>query len=118
MGFADTLSQNEETSQTVNYNNKKKELCDKEKQEATEQHRPWVTVLDTNINEDDIKNGFFELDWNEAFIELLLDEGYSGESQEEIVEKWFNSIIFNILQEEGMEPAEFKSGNVVNFLKQ
>ena len=35
------------------------------KQVATEKKEPWVQVLDTHVNKDNIKNGFFELDWNE-----------------------------------------------------
>lgn len=115
MSFVDKLSQNE--AKTSSKIDKLKELHELEKKEATEQNKPWVNVLNTHVNENDIKNGFFELDWNDIFIEVLLDEGYIGESQEEIVEKWFNTIIANILNEEGYEPDSVNSGNVVNFLK-
>ena len=37
---------------------------EKEKQEATKKGEPWVAVLDTQVNPDNIRNGFFELDWN------------------------------------------------------
>ena len=43
----------------------------KEKEEATAKNEPWVAVLDTQLNPDNIKNGFFELDWNNQFIEEL-----------------------------------------------
>ena len=58
-------------------------------------------MLDTQVNPDNIRNGFFELDWNNEFIEQLLDAGYSGESNEEIVDKWFKSVIIQMLEEEG-----------------
>ena len=77
----------------------------KEKEEATAKGEPWVAVLDTKINEDNIRNGFFELDWNNEFIEKLLDAGYKGESNEQIVDAWFKTIARNILQEEGMDPT-------------
>ena len=77
----------------------------KEKEEATAKGEPWVAVLDTKINEDNIRNGFFELDWNNEFIEKLLDAGYKGESNEQIVDAWFRTIARNILQEEGMDPT-------------
>ena len=77
----------------------------KEKEEATAKGEAWVAVLDTKINEDNIKNGFFELDWNNEFIEKLLDAGYKGESNEQIVDAWFKTIARNILQEEGMDPT-------------
>ena len=37
-------------------------ILNKEKQEATDKGEAWVGVLDTQINPDNIKNGFFELD--------------------------------------------------------
>jgi hypothetical protein len=76
-----------------------------EKQEATRLGESWVAVLDTQINPDNIKNGFFELDWNNQFIEELLDAGYSGETNEQIVDSWFRTIAMQILGDEGLETA-------------
>ena len=70
---------------------------DAEKAEATAKGEPWVAVLDTQINPDNIRNGFFELDWNNEFIEQLLDAGYSGESNEQIVDAWFKTIVSQML---------------------
>ena len=72
-----------------------------EKEIATKEGKPWVAVLDTQVNPDDIKNGFFELDWNNEFIEQLLDAGYKGESQEQIVDSWFRTIVTQMLEEDG-----------------
>jgi len=72
-----------------------------EKQAATKAGEPWVAVLDTQVNPDNIKNGFFELDWNNEFIEQLLDNGYSGETNEQIIDAWFKTIVSQMLQEEG-----------------
>jgi hypothetical protein len=58
-------------------------------------------VLDTQINPDNIRNGFFELDWNNEFIEQLLDAGYKGETNEQIVDAWFRTIVIQMLEEEG-----------------
>ena len=85
--------------------NPRLEALMKEKEVATAKGEPWVAVLDTKINENNIKNGFFELDWNNEFIEKLLDAGYKGESNEQIVDAWFKTIARNILQEEGMDPT-------------
>ena len=82
-----------------------------EKNQATEANEPWVAVLDTQVNPDNIKNGFFELDWNNEFIEQLLDAGYKGESQEEIVDAWFRTIVVQMLEEEG-QPTEREMGYV------
>ena len=50
-------------------------VLEREKEEATKAGKAWVAVLDTQINPENIKNGFFELDWNNQFIEELLDAG-------------------------------------------
>ena len=81
------------------------ELLMKEKKAATKNKKAWVAVLNTHVNEKDIKNGFFELDWNNEFIEQLLDAGYSGESNEQIVDGWFKDVARNILKEQGFDPT-------------
>ena len=81
----------------------RREALDAEKQKATEKGEPWVAVLDTQVNPENIRNGFFELDWNNEFIEQLLDAGYSGETNEEIVDAWFRTIVIQMLEEEGLD---------------
>jgi hypothetical protein len=72
---------------------------------ATKKGEPWVNVLDMKVNEDNIRNGFFELDWNEHFINSLIENGYgsNGDEDEEIVDRWFKDIVYNMLQEEGLD---------------
>ena len=71
----------------------------------TRKKEPWVNVLDMKVNEDNIRNGFFELDWNKYFIEQLITEGYgvANDPEEEIVDRWFRDIVYNMLAEEGMD---------------
>ena len=83
----------------------RRESLEAEKEAANKAGEPWVAVLDTQVNPDNIRNGFFELDWNNEFIEQLLDAGYKGESNEQIVDAWFRTIARNILQEEGLDPT-------------
>ena len=83
----------------------RRDILAKEKAEATKEGKPWVGVLDTQINPDDIKNGFFELDWNNEFIEELIDAGYQGEKPEDIVDAWFKTIAMQILGEQGLDTA-------------
>ena len=75
------------------------------KEYATRRKEPWINVLDVKVNEDNVRNGFFELDWNEYFIEQLIEAGYGTEqdAQEEIVDRWFRDIVYNMLEEEGMD---------------
>ena len=78
-------------------------ILQREKEDATRAGKPWVGVLDTQVNPDNIKNGFFELDWNNEFIEQLIDAGYSGETNEDIVNGWFRTIAMQILEEDGLD---------------
>ena len=45
------------------------------KERATAKGEPWVSVLDTHVNKDNIRNGFFELDWNDLFVLQLKQAG-------------------------------------------
>ena len=75
------------------------------KEYATRRKEPWVNVLDVKVNEDNVRNGFFELDWNKYFIAQLVEAGYGvdNDPEEEIVDRWFRDIVYNMLQEEGMD---------------
>ena len=79
-------------------------ILQREKEDATKAGKPWVGVLDTQVNPENIRNGFFELDWNNEFIEQLLDAGYKGETNEAIVDAWFRTIVSQMLEEEGQDP--------------
>ena len=75
------------------------------KEYATRRKEPWVNVLDVTVNEENVRNGFFELDWNKYFIKQLLEAGYGEEAdpEEEVVDRWFRDIVYNILEAEGMD---------------
>ena len=75
------------------------------KEYATRKKEPWVSVLDVKINQDNVRNGFFEMDWNSYFIEELIKSGYGTEAdpEEEIVDRWFRDIVYNMLSEEGLD---------------
>ena len=75
------------------------------KERATELKEPYVAVLDTKVNPDNPRNGFFELDWNEYFIVQLRQAGYGldGDSDELVVDLWFRDLARNILAEEGQD---------------
>ncbi len=53
------------------------------KERATAKGEPWVAVLDTHVNKENIRNGFFELDWNEHFVLKLKQEGYGFDGDPE-----------------------------------
>ena len=72
---------------------------------ATRKKLPWVNVLDMQVNEQNIRNGLFELDWNKYFIQELIanDYGTEADKDEDIVDRWFRDIVYNMLAEEGMD---------------
>jgi hypothetical protein len=69
------------------------------KDRATRKKEPWVGVLNTHVNQDNIRNGFFELDWNEYFVLKLKQDGYGadGDKEEEIVDRWFRELCANVV---------------------
>jgi len=75
------------------------------KERATAKGEPWVAVLDTHVNKDNIRADLFELDWNNEFIVQLKQAGYGfdGDPDEEIVDRWFRDLAANMLAEEGMD---------------
>jgi len=69
------------------------------KDRATKLKEPWVGVLNTHVNKENVRNGFFELDWNEQFVLKLKQEGYGfdGDKEEEIVDRWFRELCANVV---------------------
>ena len=86
------------------------------KEEATAKKEPYVAVLNTHINTDNIRNGFFELDWNEYFILKLTEAGYKGDTEEAIVDQWFRDLCRDVALEEGVDMSRRGVGfiNVTN----
>ena len=82
------------------------------KSRATARGEPYVAVLDTHVNKDNIRNGFFELDWNAEFIVQLKQAGYGfdGDPDEEIVDRWFRDLASNMLAEAGQDPGRSSAG--------
>ena len=69
------------------------------KDRATKLKEPWVGVLNTHVNKENVRNGFFELDWNDQFVLKLKQEGYGfdGDKDEEIVDRWFRELCANVV---------------------
>lgn len=71
-----------------------------EKAEATEAGEPYVNVLRMGIDPDNVVQGYFELDWNDEFVKMLSEAGITGTSDEDVVNKWFNSVCRTVLLQE------------------
>ena len=87
------------------------------KERATEKKEPWVAVLETHVNKDNLRNGFFELDWNEYFVLQLRTAGYIGETEEEVVDEWFSELCRNLGTEEGIDMSRRGAGYVNRALR-
>ncbi len=77
------------------------------KERATAKGEPWIEVLETHVEPDDMTNGFFEMDWNRQFVDDLIKAGYGTEAdpEEEIVDRWFRDIVARMLVDEGQDPT-------------
>jgi hypothetical protein len=87
------------------------------KEIATENKEPWVAVLQTHVGQDNVRNGFFELDWNEYFVLQLRSAGYIGEDDEAVVDEWFTELCRNVGGEEGIDMTRRMSGSVTRTLR-
>ena len=76
---------------------KNKQLSPKEL--ATKKKEPWVGVIQTHVNKENVRNGFFELDWNRHFVLQLIQAGYGVENdkEEEIIDRWFRELFANVV---------------------
>jgi hypothetical protein len=80
------------------------------------ENEPWVEIKSADYNE---TRGFkIELDWNDAFITYLKDNGLRGKNDEEIVQKWLGYLYGNLIEDlerVSMDKAE-SSGKTNDFL--
>ena len=70
------------------------------KDKATAKGEPYVKVLEVKFDKDKPSDGYFELEWNQIFVKQLLEAGYSGADENEIVDAWFTGLCRNIADEQ------------------
>ena len=61
---------------------------------------PWVNVLELGVDPENAKAGYIELDWNDHFVKMLHNNGYTGQSDEDVVNKQFNDVCKTVLLQE------------------
>jgi hypothetical protein len=76
---------------------KPKTLSAKEK--ATQAQEPYVAILSVEVDENNPKNGSFELDWNEFFVAKLVKSGYTGRDDNQIIDQWFQDVCRHVVLE-------------------
>lgn len=69
------------------------------KERATKNGEPYIDILKVNLDNENPSYGSFEMDWNELFVNKLRSMGYPGETDEIVVDLWFQSVCRNILME-------------------
>ncbi len=84
------------------------------KERATAQGEPYIAVLDTHVKKDNVRNGFFELDWNDVFVLQLKQAGYGadGDPDEEIVDRWFRTLCADVANENGIDMTDRGAGYI------
>ena len=84
------------------------------KERATAKGEPYIAVLDTHVNKENIRNGFFELDWNDEFVLQLKQAGYGfdGDPDEEIVDRWFRMLCNDVANDAGVDMTDRGAGYI------
>lgn len=86
------------------------------KQVATIKKEPYITIINTEFNPRLGMSGLeFEFDWNEFWIKELVENGYVGYNEDQIIQQWFEDLCRSVIAEnmEG-EDVPFNSGRIIN----
>lgn len=84
---------------------------------ATLNNEPYVRVVKLEMDEKSPGSGYFELDFNEEFVEYLANSGYEGVEPDQIVDSWFNDLCQNIVME-GLKDSEGVTKSVISDSKE
>ena len=87
------------------------------KELATKRKEPWVDAQ-LNVNQDDVRYGFYEIDWNEYWVLKLKQAGYGvdGDLDEDIIARWLRDISASVAAEEGIDMTNNEVG-YINIIK-
>lgn len=96
----DDGKEREEALLNVDRNHGKLGENEYQKRLATLRGEPWVGIRDSGFDSrQGISGMFFELDWNDAWIDLLRMHGYVGTSDEQVIEQWFADISRSVVEQ-------------------
>ena len=96
-----------------------------DKNMATHNGEDYIRVVGMELDEGQPGKGFFELDFNDNFVEYLAKSGYEGLEPDQIVDSWFSDLCKNIVlsdleDEEGVSKSvltDSKEGLIIKKLK-
>ena len=85
----------------------------------------YIRVVGMELDKDSPGQGFFELDFNDNFVEYLAKSGYDGVEQDQIVDNWFSDLCKNIVlqdleDDEGVRKSvmtDSKEGLIISKIK-
>jgi hypothetical protein len=69
---------------------------------ATKENQPYISITKIDIDPNDMSNGSFVLDWNDKFIANLMRQGYQTDKNDTdsiMVDRWFQTVCRNIALE-------------------
>jgi len=81
---------------------KKKEVTLTEKEKATQNGEPYISIIKVDVDPNNINNGEFTLDYNDKFVLNLIRAGYKlkdTDTDSDIVDRWFQTVCRNIALE-------------------
>lgn len=75
----------------------RKKVFMEEKEAATTRKEPWVRIISSGaMTSEGVE---IEADWNIYFVNELIEKGYSGKNQDEIVEAWFRDLCRGVIKD-------------------
>ena len=110
----DQLNEYKKTEETLHSQLDNYKQKEKEDQDRKNSNVPWVELKGDDI---DLNKGIsLQLDWNDAFIEYLKENGITGKSEDAIVQKWLallyidltNKFEDRIVDNSDNQPNEFE----------
>lgn len=105
-----TRIQEEQKLEEIKKHQKAAELSPKDR--ATSAQQPYIDIVKVELDTANPSYGSFELDWNVYFVNKLRSMGYPGDSDETVVDLWFQSVCRNILMETYEQEAANRGDNI------
>jgi hypothetical protein len=83
---------------------------------ATAKNEPYVAIINSSYDHKLKLEGFeFEFDWNHIWIEQLVAAGYTGVTEDVIVQRWFEDLCRTVVLESAdRDPIPFNSRRAAN----
>ena len=69
-----------------------------EKRRADILEEPWIAMPKIAWDPQDSSKTYFELDYNEAFVRYLRENGYQG-TDDDCINRWLNDICYSVLED-------------------